>query len=309
MGYIILEISPHIVKMKKFQSIYEYDYIIEIDNDQATIKEFFNDKKKPRHVFTDIFGKDDFSFIRIFGPQEYIIEDGNLIFKMYKRKVKFMKQNKVHKKLTNRFITLDIETRTINGELIPYCLCYYDGVKEKSFYLSDYKDSTTMLTEAIVSLLRRSYNGYKVYVHNLSGFDGNFLFKILTNIKDFNLKPVMKDGKMINLSLRLNSSGSSYHVDFRDSLLMLPLSLKKLSRAFNLGDEGKGIFPYDFVTSAPLDYTGEVPNIKYFNNLSPEGYSTYSQNYVSEEGRLAIETLKKKLLSIVYRIVMLFTKY
>ena len=237
--------------------------------------------------FTDTLGDNPTSFTRTIGRAVFVFRNSNLILKYINRKTNFFNKVKLHKNLDTRIITLDIETRNIDGVLQPYCLCYYDGVKNIAFYLSDYQDSATMLTEAMLSLLRRSYNGYKVYAHNLSGFDGNFLFKILSDIPEFVLKPVMKDGKMINLNLRLRSGASSYHVDFRDSLLMLPLSLSKLSQAFNLGEEGKGIFPYDFVNTAPLDYTGEVPNIKYFNNLSPEGYSTYSKNYVSEEGKIS----------------------
>ena len=48
---------------------------------------------------------------------------------------------KVDKKLNNKFITLDIETKSINNVMTPYSISFYDGKKLNSFYLTDYKDS------------------------------------------------------------------------------------------------------------------------------------------------------------------------
>ena len=153
------------------------------------------------NTIIDKFTDNPLTFTRIMKNHEHIFVDGKVFFHKLARKVSFMKNTKVHKKLTNRFITLDIETRNINGELIPYCISYYDGVRRRSFYLTDYKDSTDMLTTCVVSLLKQNYNGYRVYVHNLSNFDGIFLLTILSNIKDCELKIVHKDDKMINLNL------------------------------------------------------------------------------------------------------------
>jgi len=110
--------------------------------------------------------------------------------------------------------------------MTPYCICFYDGKSSKSFYLSDYKDNQEMLLYAITSLLKRKYNGYKVYVHNLSNFDGIFILKFLSSIDNIKLFPVIKDDKMIDIKLTYINF-SKYNISFRDSLLMLPSSLKK----------------------------------------------------------------------------------
>ncbi len=133
---------------------------------------------------------------------------------------------KVDNKINNKFITLDIETQTINNIMTLYCICFYDGKSSKSFYLSDYKDNQEMLLYAITSLLKRKYNGYKVYVHNLSNFDGIFILKILSSIENIKIFPIIKDNKMINIKLTYDGI-NNYSVSFRDSLLMLPSSLKK----------------------------------------------------------------------------------
>lgn len=44
------------------------------------------------------------------------------------------------------------------------------------------------------------YNNYKVYIHNLSNFDGIFLLRILATMKDSKLIPIIKDDRMIALT-------------------------------------------------------------------------------------------------------------
>lgn len=151
---------------------------------------------------------------------------------------------KVDNKLNNNFITLDIETQTINNIMTPYCICFYDSKSSKSFYLTDYKDSQEMLKFAISSLLKRKYKGYKIYVHNLSNFDGIFLLKILSSINHIKVQPILKDGKIINLKLNYDSI-NSYQINFRDSFLILPSSLSKLAIQFKV--DNKTLFPYNFV--------------------------------------------------------------
>nr|WVH37932.1 DNA polymerase [Dichomitus squalens] len=84
----------------------------------------------------------------------------------------------------NKFITMDLETRNLNGTLIPYAIALFDGETSKTFYVTDYKDHQDMLIDAIKSIMLRRYHGYKVYLHNFSppptpSFSFSFfLFKI-----------------------------------------------------------------------------------------------------------------------------------
>ena len=56
-----------------------------------------------------------------------------------------------------------------------------------------------MLKEAIKSLMVRKYNKHKIYVHNLSSFDGVFLLKFLASLPFTGIRPVMRDGKIIDI--------------------------------------------------------------------------------------------------------------
>ena len=68
-------------------------------------------------------------------------------------------------------------------------------------------------------------------------------------------------------------------IQFRDSLLTLPASLRNLSKSFRV--ESKGIFPYNFVNDVNinLDYKGEVPGYNFFNKVSESDYNDYKVSY------------------------------
>ena len=82
---------------------------------------------------------------------------------------------------------------------------------------------------------------------------------------------------------------------------MLPSSLRKLARAFNVED--KGIFPYRFVNSLNLDYEGTVPDFKYFNKITIEQYNNYLNIFKNKEWNL-----KMKLLIILIKIILVYIK-
>ena len=127
--------------------------------------------------------------------------------------------------------------------MYPYAVSTFDGEELNFFYLSDYKDSDELLGESIKSLMQRKYNGYIVYLHNFSNFDGIFLLKILTELSS-RINIIMRESSIIDITLYF----AKYHLKFRDSYLMLPSSLRKLAKQFNVDD--KGIFPYKFVCEA-----------------------------------------------------------
>jgi len=62
-----------------------------------------------------------------------------------------------------------------------------------------------------------------------------------------------------------------YNIAFRDSLLMWPTFLSKLSKQFNV--DNKTLFPYNFINdkfnnNINLNYIGIVPSFKYFININ-----------------------------------------
>jgi len=101
---------------------------------------------------------------------------------------------------------------------------------------------------------------------------------------------LIKDDKMIDIKIIFGK----YNIAFRDSLLILPSSLRNLAKQFNV--DNKGIFPYNFVNdnfnkNINLNYIGKVPAIKYWINLSLDKYIEYIKNY-NNNWSLKNETIK-----------------
>lgn len=240
-------------------------------------------------IFKDIKldGNDLTTFRREIKNQEYYFEKSKLKLKKILRKTDYLSSIKKSVYRTQDFITMDLETRNINGTMIPYCVSIYDGKNVVSFYLNDYKDSNEMLKNSILYLMKRKYNGYKVYLHNFSNFDGIFLLKVMTDLSD-HIKPIIKNGKFIDIKF----SFGKYKIYFRDSYLLLPISLSNLSKSFNV--ENKSIFPYLFVNNinVPLNYEGIVPAYNYFTKITKEEYSVYYKNFSSKLWNLKNEIIK-----------------
>jgi len=200
------------------------------------------------------------SFTRYIGSNEYYFIDGELELRINPKKTSFLELNNIHEnkfgkkiipQLDNKIITLDIETQVINNTIKPILISIYDGITHYSFYLPDYKNKLEMFNSALNILLYPKYNGYKIYVHNLSNFDGIFLMKYFINLKYNNenvyIKPIIKDGKFINININFDR----YKISFRDSLLILLSSLNKLSKAFTLDNKGK--FDFNKVNNLTIE--------------------------------------------------------
>ena len=119
---------------------------------------------------------------------------------------------------------MDLKTKNIDGYMWPYCVSIYDGKEVKSLFLLDCNDNTNlMLEDSIKYLMVNKYNKYYCYLHNFSYFDSIFLIKTLSNLSN-KIIPIMRDGNIINFKVYFNKNN---HINFRDSLLLLPSALKK----------------------------------------------------------------------------------
>lgn len=193
--------------------------------------------------------------------------------------------------------------------MTSYCISIYDGIKAESFYLTDYSDSETLLKSAVYSLMRKKYHQYKVYVHNFSHFDGVFLLGVLSSLSD-NIRPIIRDGRIIDLSFSFGEGKTKYKLYFRDSYLLLPDSLRKL--ALNFKVTNKGLFPYKFVNNdkISLDYKGFVPTINFFDDISHLEYTEYCKEFKYKPWDLQVETIKYCELDciVLYRIIEKFNE-
>jgi hypothetical protein len=231
------------------------------DNIIITFKDIMNDKRDLSY------------FTRILSNQEYIFEDGQLKLKKAVQKVPFLTKLKANTYNSKAFITMDLETRVINNVMTSYCVSIYDGKQFQSFYLADYESDKEMLTASIRYLMRRKYHNHIVYLHNFSKFDAIFILSIMTDLCE-DVKPLIKDNKFIDLKIKFNEK---YVLRFRDSLLLLPSSLRNLAKEFKV--DNKGIFPYKFVNDISLTYKGAAPNFNYFDNVTKDEYDIYAKNY------------------------------
>ena len=288
----VLFMNNYYAEVKKYNS----NTIYHIDISPLELKVTLKNKNYTLFEFTDRIienGKLN-SFRRIIRNHEYIFIDGKCVLKQIKKESKFLKPLIANAFISSKFITMDLETRAIDGVMIPYAVCIYDGKSTNSFYLEDYTNSDAMLKSAIQFIMIPRYNNYKVYIQNFSFFDGVFLLKILSELTTINIKPIIRDGRIIDLkfSFYLYDNKNMINLYFRDSYLLLPSSLDKL--AVNFGVENKGIFPYKFVNNKEieLNYIGTIPTIEYFENLSVEDYSKYRLKLNSSSWNLRNETIK-----------------
>src|ERR1700759_2820745 len=102
--------------------------------------------------------------------------------------------------------------------------------------------------------MKRKYNGYTIYTHNVSYFDAIFLIDTLSKLG--NVDPFMRDRKILKLTFKFRQPGSKrdYTLYFMDSLLMLPDSIDKLSISFNTKNK-KLKFPIEFLNKNNIDIT------------------------------------------------------
>jgi len=243
------------------------------------------------------------SFIRIYNDVQEVYHRGERVLIQKRKKVKYFTPVKKNKSLSKNFITMDLETKNINGVLVPYCVSIFDGKVPKSFYITDYKSSSEMLKASIQYVLKRKYNKHRVYLHNFSHFDGIFLMEEIISITGSNrVKPVIRDGRIINLRVEFavnQNNKNKYYVEFRDSYLLLTTSLESLGNSFSLNKgklEQKLPFPYSFINEANVDYSyiGPMPEFKYYGKINESEYNQLQLKLKSKSKNIGKWDLKKE---------------
>lgn len=266
------------------------------------------------------------TFTRKIKNQNYIFVNGELIVKQTDRKVNFLTTISKDSNMSNKFITMDLETREITKtDLVtnkvktimePICVSTYyedsDGIERiSSFYLNDYHNSEHMLENAIDNLLISKLDGYKVYLHNFSNFDAIFLIRILSKLGS-KVRPIIREGRIINIAVDFGVSkysNTKYTLHFRDSYLLLPASLKDLAINFNVGSN-KGIYPYSFVNNpdVKLSYKGPIPGFKYFDGITIGQYNEYKKSKLLFDLEKETKFYCELDCVILYKVLKVFSK-
>jgi hypothetical protein len=228
---------------------------------------------------------DNETFSRILGKKEWIFKNNEQLLFKAEKSAKFIQSLTQNEKISNKFITMDIETFIKDGFHTPYAISWFDGEKCFSYYLTDFKDSDSMIIQAIKDLMVNKYDNYKVYIHNLARFDGIFLLRILANLSD--CTPIIHNDKIISIGFTYKD----YDITFRDSNQLLTNSLRNLGNSFGV-DTLKSIFPYTFVNENNLNYNSWLPEFKYFDGITKQDYLNYSNKFNGSTWNLKNETVK-----------------
>jgi hypothetical protein len=225
------------------------------------------------------------TFIRVLNNKRFTFINKELALLTIDKSVKYIKPLEKRGNKNNNFITMDIETFIKNNIHVPYCISFYDGKQTFSYYLTNFKNYESMIINCIKDLMVKKYDNYKVYIHNLSGFDANFLLKILASLGS--IKPIIHHNKIISINFKYNG----YDITFRDSQQLLNVSLRKLGFAFGV-EILKSIFPYVFVNENKLNYNAYLPEFKYFNDITKLEYQEYSNKFKGKTWNFKDETVK-----------------
>lgn len=232
------------------------------------------------------------SFIRQVGGNFYHFRNNKVYFffeQLYP--TKFIKRLKPQNNFDFDILTLDIETYDVENKIKQiYCICIFDGNETKSFYLKYYFNIDSLIKDLLRTLFSKKYSGKHIYIHNSAEFDMRFLYKHVVNYGSCQVKPIIKDGKFINLEVWFGKDHLN-RVQFKDSILLLNSSLAKLSKTFNT-NHTKDCFPHKFVTSNNLNYVGEVPAFDFFSDLTVDEYNLYKSRFENNNWSLKIEAIK-----------------
>jgi len=109
-------------------------------------------------------------FQREIGKSTIYFMDGEVVLRKQLLPAKPFRKLVPDKKVTNNFLTMDIETIKLeNNYLNPYLICAFDG---ESYITSYNENPKALFTSFIEQLLARTTKKQIIYAHNLSAFDG-----------------------------------------------------------------------------------------------------------------------------------------
>lgn len=153
---------------------------------------------------------------------------------------------------------LDIETlNDHNDKFIPICICYFfDNINYYEYYNID----ENIILKSIKNMFKvaKKQNSV-VYVHNIN-FDGFLIIEYLSKQKEVVFDFLIRENNIYSINLYFNTKS----IKIKCSYKLIPNSLDKISRVFNIGS--KMIFPHKFSKLDNLNYIGEVPSCEYFNS-------------------------------------------
>jgi hypothetical protein len=138
------------------------------------------------------------TFKREIGKSTIYFFDGEIILRKKELPANPFKKLQKESKLSNKFITVDIETIKIENKVTPYLINAYDGRQHLTSYNKDENLLFQIFMNNLLSILEKGSINY-IYAHNLSTFDGVLILKHLFNYGE--VKPLLHNGKIISIKL------------------------------------------------------------------------------------------------------------
>jgi len=238
------------------------------------------DTKLNEHSVEDIFTRE-------IKKSTIYFMDGQVVLRKQILPAKAFRRLQADNTLVNEFYTMDIETIKHDRKLNPYLICAYNGLDYITSYGKDQKVLFNTFFDQLLSKVKKGHSAI-VYAHNLSGFDGIFLMRHL--LEYGKVEPLLFNGRLMSIKLKINGDNKSdtKTLVFKDSYLLLPLSLRKLCKAFNL-EVAKGYFPF---LLNDVFYSGVIPKFAHWIGISKNEYESLVTEYKGKMWSFHNESVK-----------------
>lgn len=238
--------------------------------------------------------------VRTINNRTITIDNNKVQLETKQFELKPIKKSPYFKKIDNifrggdkqKFGVFDLETYTDYGadNTLENVFVYAGGVYIKNVLLEvKYAEKDVISHQIIINMLdlmfMKEHREYEWYCHNFAKYDSFFFIGAIywynNNQTDpnsmYKMYPIMRNGFPIKLTISKLIGGTWHRINLKDSLPILPSSLRDLAKSFNV-DEQKGYFPYRFVSKNTLFYVGNVPEKKYYESISDQDYEQMLSN-------------------------------
>jgi len=168
--------------------------------------------------------------------------------------------NEACEDMTNEFTSMDGKIHSITSSMVTRRRHIANLLVAKNVFSSErriYDNPENCIESFILYLNERNKGNHICVAHNGAGYDTRLIFERSAKLLPKKSRNATTNGtKFIEFKIG--------QIKFRDSLLHLPGSLKKLAKSFELPVQ-KGYFPHLFNTLENFNYVGPIPDEKYFD--------------------------------------------
>lgn len=192
---------------------------------------------------------------------------------------------------------MDFETYTAagTGAQIPYAWGFKIGEIER--IVTEFATPYPAIVQTFYSIAALVDKKVVIYIHNLSKFDSFFIINAAL-IGGLEVEVVKSERGFISVAIKICGK----EIDFKDSLLILPASLRHLSLSFNVKTP-KTYFPHLFISPETAGYIGEKPAIEKYVDITKAEYDKLPSKFIMMQE--IHDYLRADLLSL-YEVLELF---